>query len=172
MSHPLVLGLYGDRAAATSAARALRGLGIHSNQLSVVASSHEEQGLLAADMGGTPGAEMEDSRAAARIGELGGQILAAIAIVLPGIGPIVGAGPLSAGLGEAAGHMAGGIASILRKAGLPEGQAANWQSRVQQGAVLLGVHARREETGAIRTAMEAGAEELALAQWEWDGGLE
>ena len=60
---------------------------------------------------------------AARLGELGGQVLAAIAVVMPGIGPIVAAGPLSAGLGEAAGHVAGGLASALKNAGVPAERA-------------------------------------------------
>ena len=46
--------------------------------------------------------------------------LAAVAVVMPGVGPIVADGPLAAALGEAAGHMAGGIARALERAGLDE----------------------------------------------------
>ena len=116
MSHPLVLALFPTAAAASIGARALHEAGIDRERISVVARNHEEEGILAERLGARPGAEIEDSRTAARLGELSAQVLAAIAIVMPGIGPIVAAGPLSAGLGEAAGHVAGSIASVLRSA--------------------------------------------------------
>jgi hypothetical protein len=169
MPHALVLALFTDRAPATVAARALREFGLDRGDLSVVSRTHEEEGALAAQVGGSPGAEMEDSRAAARLGELGAQILAAIALVLPGVGPIVGAGPLSAELGEAAGHAVGGIASVLERAGFPPDRAAAWQVRVQDGAVLLGVHVRRVDVDVmnVKAALEgSGAIEVVLAQWE------
>ncbi len=166
MTHPVVLALFRDRARAAHAAAAVRTLGIDAGDLSVVSRSHHDEGALARQVGGTPGAEIEDSRVAARLGELGGQILAAIAIVLPGIGPIVTAGPLSADLGEAAGHMAGGIAAILRRAGLPEDRAAEWQTRVERGDVLLGVHVRRGDVDAVRDALQGqGADAIETAEW-------
>jgi hypothetical protein len=166
MSHPLVLALFHDRDAATRAARMLRDLGTDRGSLSVVSRSHEDEASLARQVDATPGVEIEDSRAAARLGELGGYLLAAIALVLPGIGPIVGAGPLAADLGEAAGHMAGGIASVLARAGLPEERAAAWQAAIERGAVLLGVHAVSGEIGPIRSALAAaGADEIELAEW-------
>jgi hypothetical protein len=118
MAHPLVVALYPSASAAAAAARALHAAGITRDAISVVARTHDEEGALAEQMDATPGADIEDSRPAARLGELGGQVLAAIALVLPGIGPIVTAGPLSAGLGEAAGHVAGSMASVLAGAGV------------------------------------------------------
>ena len=118
MSHPIVLALFKTPAAAAAAARALHGLGVSREHISVVARNHDQEGTLAEEMDATPGAEIEDSRRAAVLGELSGQVLAAIALVMPGIGPIVAAGPLSAGLGEAAGHVAGGVAAALSGAGV------------------------------------------------------
>lgn len=168
MAHPLVLGLFRDRLGAARAAAAVRDLGIDRRDLSVVSRSHSEEAALAREVGGTPGAEIEDSRVAARLGELGGQILAAIALVLPGIGPIVTAGPLSADLGEAAGHMAGGIASVLRQAGLSERLAQEWQERVSHGDILLGVHATRGgSVDAIETTLrQSGADQIEVAEWQ------
>jgi hypothetical protein len=167
MTHPLVLALFRDRGAAARAAGAVRDLGVDRADLSVVSQSHKDERALAREVGATTGAEIEDSRVAARLGELGGQILAAIAIVLPGIGPIVTAGPLAADLGEAAGHMAGGIASVLARSGLSEARAAEWQERVRHGAVLLGVHVRRGEVDLINSALrQHGADELEVAEWQ------
>jgi hypothetical protein len=167
MTHPLVLALFRDRSSAAAAAAAVREAGIDRSDLSVVCRSHEDEGMLAREVGGTPGAEIEDSRPAARLGELGGQILAAIALVLPGIGPIVAAGPLSADLGEAAGHLAGGVTAVLARAGLSHERAVEWQHRVNAGAVLLGVHVRAGETTVVVDALrQHGANEIQVARWE------
>lgn len=167
MSHPLVLALYPTSTGAAAGARALHATGITREQISVVARSHDEEGALAEQMDATPGADIEDSRVAARLGELSGQVLAAIAVVLPGIGPIVTAGPLSAGLGEAAGHVAGSMESVLTNAGVPRDRAAELQQAVEGGAVLLAVHSKPGEVAAIREALaSAGATVLHVANWD------
>lgn len=153
MSHPLVLALFTSAADAAAGARALHALGVTREQISVVARSHDEEGALAEQMDATPGADLEDSRAAARLGELSGQVLAAIAIVMPGIGPIVAAGPLSAGLGEAAGHVAGSVASVLAGVGVPPARAEALQHEIERGAILLGVHAGGHSVSDIRDGL-------------------
>jgi hypothetical protein len=170
MSHPLLLALFPNASAAAAAARALHSAGVSRDQISVVTRSHDEEGALAEQMDATPGVDIEDSRRAAVLGELSGQVLAAIALVLPGVGPIVTAGPLSAGLGEAAGHVAGSVASVLANAGIPEARARALQADVERGAVLLGVHAVGRHGAAqvdiIRRALEAGgADHVDIAQW-------
>jgi hypothetical protein len=164
-----VVGVFDDPRAAAAAARAVHGLGVQADRLSIVASNHEEEGLLAREMDGTPGADIEDSRVAARLAEFGARVIAAVALVLPGIGPILAAGPLAAGLGEAAGHVAGGLAVVLRDAGVDEAVATSWESRVEQGAVLLGVHAVGVDPIKVQAALQqAGARETALATWPED----
>jgi len=167
MPHPLVLALFQDKAVATEAARRLRALGLARADLSLVARSHQVEGAIAEEMEATPGVEIEDSRPAARLGEIGGHLLAAIACVLPGIGSIITAGPLSAEFGEAAGHLAGGVAGVLRRAGLPEDEASYWQDSVARGALLLGAHVRQGDAEAVRVTLgDAGATRLAVAAWE------
>jgi hypothetical protein len=167
MPHPLVLAVFDTAASAATAARALHEIGVPRDRISVVARNHEEEGILAEQLEATPGADIEDSRPAAMLGELSGQVLAAIAMVMPGIGPIVTAGPLAAGLGEAAGHVAGSVASVLSGAGLPHDRAAALQQAVESGSLLLGVHASNTDVEAIRTAMRsAGAHQVDTASWE------
>ena len=167
MSHPLVLALFDDVAAAAVAARAVHDLGVGRDRLSVVASNHDVEGALARTFDASPGAEIEDSRPAARLGELGARVLAAVAIVLPGIGPLVAAGPLAAEFGEAAGHVAGGVASVLREAGIDEGRAVMWQERIALGAVLLGAHVDAGDPGDVKRALDgAGASDSVQASWE------
>src|SRR6185295_8716013 len=166
MSHPLVVALFPTPDAAAVAARALHAAGVTREQISVISRNHDEESTVAEDVGGTPGAEIEDSRTAARLGELSGYLLAAIALVLPGIGPIVAAGPLAAGLGEAAGHAAGGVASALTGAGLAPERADALEKAVETGAILLGVHTVDSEVDSVRSILRgAGATQVETAQW-------
>ncbi len=169
MPHPLVFGLYSTPSAAAAGARALHALGVARDQISVVSRNHDEEGALAEQMDASPGADIEDSRPAARLGELGGQVLAAIALVMPGIGPIVAAGPLSADLGEAVGHAAGGLASVLAGAGVPQARADALQREVERGSVLVAIHVTSGHTPAIVEALTAtGAVNVDTANWEAD----
>ena len=165
--HPLVLALFDDPASAAAAARDLRGLGIPRERVSVVARSHDEEGALAEATGASPGSEIEDSAAASRLGELSGHLLAAIALVLPGVGPIVADGPLAAALGEAAGHVAGGIAKALRHAGLDDAESARWQQQIEEGAILVGAHVDRPAVPAVQGVFARnGAASVTQANWD------
>jgi hypothetical protein len=168
-SHSLVLGLFPTTTQATTAARALHAEGLRREAISVVARSHADEVALSKDLDASPGVEIEDSRRAARLGELGGFVIAAASVVMPGVAPLVAAGPLSAELGEAAGHFAGGLASVLTRAGVDARRAQDWQTQVQHGQVLLGVHvddARAARVEAVLT--EQGASAVALARWHAD----
>jgi hypothetical protein len=166
MPHPLVLALFQDSPTATEAARRLHGLGLAREDLSLVAGRHELEGQLADQMEATPGVDIEDSRPAGLLGEIGGYVLAAVAIVLPGIGKVVSAGPLAAEFGEWAGHVAGDLASVLRGAGLSDEQATRWEARIANGALMLGAHVRQGGAGAVHASLlEAGADEVVAAEW-------
>ena len=166
MSHPLALALFSNASKAAEAAGALHALGISKEHISVVARSHADSRTLADQMDATPGVDLEDSPTAARLGELAGRVLAAIALVMPGIGPIVAAGPLAAELGEAAGHAAGSLVSVLKSAGLPQARAEALQREVARGAVLLGVHVAPQDVDRVRASLSAaGASELEIVTW-------
>ena len=170
MPHPLVLALFSSPAAAAAGARAVHGIGVTRERISVVSRNHDEEGALAEQMDATPGADIEDSRPAARLGELSALALAAIAIVMPGIGPIIAAGPLSAGLGEAAGHVAGGVATALESAGVDGARAEALEREIRAGAVLLGVHTAPAEVASVREVLtSAGATAVETANWSERG---
>jgi hypothetical protein len=165
--HPLILALFDDPASAAAAARGLRSLGLARERVSIVSRSHDEEGALADSAGASPGSEIEDSRTASQLGELSGHLLAAIALVVPGVGPIVADGPLAAGLGEAAGHVAGGIARTLRQAGLERAEADRWQTRIEEGAILVGAHVDEAGKAAARDIF-SGHRASAVAEANWN----
>ena len=167
MSHPLLMALFRDPRAAATAARDVHQIGVTREDLSVVASDHRKEGAIAEQIGASPGSEIEDSPAAGRLGELGGYILAAMAIGMPGTGGVVAAGPLAAELGEAAGHAAGDLKAALEKAGLSEPEAEQWQSQIQAGAVLLGVHVRTVSGAEVEMALSRHSSgKVIRTQWE------
>jgi hypothetical protein len=165
-THPLVVGLFDTPDKAISAARDLRRMGVPHERVSIVARSHEEEGAIARASGASPGSELEDSLTAARIGELGAHLLSAVALVMPGIGPIVADGPLAAGLAEAAGHVAGGVARTLERAGLNRAEADLWELKVKRGALLVGAHVGADMvSGAHGVLTSNGAERVRAVEW-------
>jgi hypothetical protein len=167
VSHSVVLALFDDASAAAAAARTVRGLGVAPERVSIVARSHDEEGVVARAADASPGSELEDSATASRIGELGAHLIAAIALVMPGVGPIVADGPLAAGLGEAAGHLAGGLGRILEHVGLPRGDAHEWEARIRGGAFLVGAHVASPDVQRVQDVLKrAGSRRVAVGAWE------
>ena len=167
MKHPLVLAMFTTRDRAARAARSLHAAGVTREELSIVARDHEESGELAEAYDGTPGADLEDSRIAARLGQLSAHVLAAVSVIVPGLGPALAAGPLAAELGEAAGHVAGSLPGVLRGAGIEEARALSWQEALESGGVLLGVHAISTPADRVEaTLREATPDDLARTWWE------
>jgi len=79
----------------------------------------------------------------------------------------VAAGPLSAELGEVAGHVAGNLSSILQSAGLSEAEAEDWQRRIHAGGVLLGVHARHADASQVEAIFARhGIKRVVVTEWD------
>jgi hypothetical protein len=76
------------------------------------------------------------------IGGAGGLLLSLASLAIPGIGPIVAAGPLVAALGGAGvGATVGTVVGALRSTGVPEQEAQYYHEAVRRGDVLVTVRA-------------------------------
>lgn len=77
-------------------------------------------------------------------GVLGGTLgyLAGIgALTIPGVGPLIAAGPIMAALsGAAVGGAVGGVTGALVGAGIPEFEAKRYAGKVKDGNILISVH--------------------------------
>ncbi|HTB68361.1 MAG TPA: hypothetical protein VK727_19220 [Steroidobacteraceae bacterium] len=77
-------------------------------------------------------------------GAIGGVLglLAGIGVLaIPGVGPLIAAGPIMAGLaGLGVGGAVGGIVGALTGMGIPEYEAIRYEGRVKGGGTLLSVH--------------------------------
>jgi hypothetical protein len=68
------------------------------------------------------------------------------ALAIPGVGPLIAAGPIVAALsGAAVGAAAGGIAGGLIGLGIPELEAKRYEGKVKAGNILISVHADDSE---------------------------
>jgi hypothetical protein len=70
------------------------------------------------------------------------------ALAIPGVGPLMAAGPIFAALSAAAvGAAVGGIAGGLVGLGIPELEAKRYEGKIKAGNILLSVHT--EDTGQV-----------------------
>src|SRR6202521_1336200 len=68
------------------------------------------------------------------------------ALAIPGIGPLIAAGPIVAALaGVGVGGAVGGITGALIGMGIPEYEAKRYEGRVKDGGILLSVHCDSSE---------------------------
>ena len=81
-------------------------------------------------------------------------VLAGIgALAIPGVGPLIAAGPIMAGLaGLGVGGAVGGLVGALVGLGIPEYEAKRYEGRIKDGGVLLSVHC--DTSGEITRAKE------------------
>jgi uncharacterized membrane protein len=85
------------------------------------------------------------------IGALSGLLVGLGTLALPGLGPIVAAGPLAAALGGAAiGAATGGLIGALVDAGVPEEYASTYATHVERGHALLTVHTDAASQAKVR----------------------
>ena len=107
------------------------------------------------------------------MGGAAGLAASLMGLAIPGIGPIIAAGPLVATLsGAGAGALAGGMIGALTEVGVPEEHANNYAESVRRGGALVTV--RADESRAERAARilrENGAIDLdqRVSRWREDG---
>lgn len=97
------------------------------------------------------------------LGGVAGWLVGIGTLAIPGVGPLIAAGPIMAALsGAAVGGAVGGITGTLVGLGIPEFEAKRYEGKVKDGNVLISVHA--EDSDDIKTAKaifkEAGAENI------------
>jgi hypothetical protein len=82
------------------------------------------------------------------------------ALAIPGLGPLIAAGPILATLsGMAAGGTIGGLTGALAGMGIPEYEAQQYEGKLREGNTLMCVHA--ENTDEAATARQIYSEEKA-----------
>ena len=75
------------------------------------------------------------------LGGVLGWLVGAGTLAIPGLGPLIAAGPIVAALSSAAvGASAGGVIGALVGMGIPEYEARRYEGKIREGHILLSVH--------------------------------
>ncbi|WP_339290763.1 general stress protein [Paenibacillus sp. FSL W8-0187] len=144
-----IVGVFRSEQEAAQAIEQLQQHGIPNDAISIIAKDKREADMIA-EQTGTMAPEGVAAGAATG-GILGGTagLLAGLgALAIPGIGPILAAGPIAATLtGAAVGAGAGGLVGGFIGLGIPEDEAKEYESYIEQGRILVLVDADQENTG-------------------------
>ena len=159
-----VFGIVPTEAAAIQAANALKAAGFSTDDISALFPDQSGSKDFAHEQNTKA---PEGAAAGAGVGgAVGGGLgwLAGIgALAIPGVGPLIAAGPIMAALsGVAAGAMVGGLTGTLIGLGIPELEAKRYEGKVKDGNILMSVHAETSEEidHAKEIFKHAGAEDI------------
>jgi hypothetical protein len=138
-----VVAVFTERDDAEDAINALKDAGFRPEDIGIVARNRDEAGVLAEDTGTAAGAGAATGAVAGGVlGGVAGWLVGIGALAIPGVGPIIAAGPLAAALGGAAiGAAGGGVIGALTGAGVPEHEARWYDEQVRTGGWLVSVDA-------------------------------
>jgi len=152
---------------AQSVVRALKDSGFSGSDISLVA--HDLEGKYGSSLGTTEktdkkhtGAAAGGSTTGAVLGGLGGLLVGLGALVIPGIGPVIAAGPLAAGVsalvgagaGAVAGGVAGGLLGAMVSLGIPDDEAQYYAEGVRRGGALVSVTADDDRVAQAQRVLE------------------
>ncbi|MGE5484237.1 MAG: hypothetical protein ACM3X4_04370 [Ignavibacteriales bacterium] len=126
-----VIGLFKSRSQADKCVDEFKTKGIGDREISVVAREDRAGG------GGAAGGELRSGvTTGAAVGGLAGILAGVGALAIPGVGPIVAAGPIATGL---TGALTGGIAGGLLDLGIPQERGKFYEGRVREGDIVVAV---------------------------------
>ena len=161
MTRNTVVGLFEFSDDAQRAIEALKEAGFPAEDIGVTMRDVDQARMLAdeAEVGAGAGAAT-GALAGGALGGLAGWLVGVGTLALPGVGPILAAGPLAAALtGAALGAAGGGLIGALTGMGVPEEEARWYESEVGRGGTLVTVRADGRYEEGSRIMAEFGARE-------------
>jgi hypothetical protein len=136
-------GIYNDRVSLESGIDALRAAGFRASDVSAILPERDKTTRDFAHEINTKAPEGAATGAGtgAAVGGVLGWLVGIGALAIPGVGPLVAAGPIVAALaGAAAVGATGGLIGGLVGAGMPEIEAKRYAGRIREGGYLCSVH--------------------------------
>lgn len=156
-----VVGVFSRRDQAETAVNEIRDYGYEEAEISLMAKQEEnnERG----EEADITGQNLTDGAATGgTIGGTAGLLAGAGAMAIPGIGPVVAAGPIAAGL---SGLASGGLAGALVDYGVSEEEGQNYEEDIRQGntlAIFEGVESENEASEVANIMEQNGATDVKL----------
>src|SRR3981189_177307 len=159
-----VFGLYRTQGDVEYAVDLLRAEGFRNTDISVLFPENQGTKDFAVQKNTTaPEGTAPGATTGAVVGGTLGWLAGIGALAIPGVGPLIAAGPIIGALtGVGVGATAGGIAGALIGLGIPEYEAKRYEGRVKSGNILLSVHADDSQwtDKAKRILKDTGAEDI------------
>lgn len=154
-----IIGIFDARHDVEEAINELRGQGFNPKDISIVMRDKSQAQEIGTDTGAdVTGGAASGATTGAIIGGLAGLLAS---FVIPGLGAFFIGGPIAAALGltgaaastvsgATTGAVAGGLLGALMGFGLNETEAKHYESRVEEGAILVAVPALEDETDIVK----------------------
>ncbi len=140
-----VVGIFNNEEKAIRAIEGLKAQGYTDGEISVITQNTDTYDAIKTRTGldletandATDGA-LAGAATGGALGGIGGLLLGLGALAIPGVGPIIAAGPIASALvGALAGGAVGGLAGALVDYGIPEVEAKDYEQRINQGDVMV-----------------------------------
>lgn len=167
-----IIGLFDQYGDAQCAIRSLRDDNFPSDDISLISS--DPNGSHSSELNWSPASgAAEGAGKGAIFGGLGGLVLGLAVMTLPGLGPVLAAGPLAGLLtGVGFGAVAGGIMGAFNKMGIPEHESHYYAEGVRRGGTVVAVRATEETADRVVVILNrCGAVDINRRVAEWkDGG--
>jgi hypothetical protein len=172
--HKAVFGIYASADIAENAVDQLLAAGFANSDISILLPDQETTRAFAHEKNTkAPEGVTAGSITGGVIGGTLGALAGIGALAIPGIGPLIAAGPIVAALaGVGAGGTLGGIVGALAGMGIPEYEAKRFEGAVKKGGTLLSVHCDtpQEISRARQTLRDTGARDIAATGEEGNSG--
>ncbi|MBO2944191.1 general stress protein [Paenibacillus sp. F411] len=134
-----VVGVFETEQEAIKAIQQLQDRGVSGERISVLSKDKQEMETVSEETGTkAPEGVAAGAATGGILGGVTGLLAGAGALAIPGIGPILAAGPIAATLtGAAVGAGAGGLVGGLIGLGIPEEEAREYEGYINEGRILV-----------------------------------
>ncbi|MFF2911798.1 general stress protein [Paenibacillus sp. NPDC057934] len=147
-----IVGVFTAEHEASAAIEELKRHGFRTDDISVIARNPEDAHTILEGTGTrAPGGMASGAATGGVLGGVTGLLIGIGALAIPGIGPIIAAGPIAATLaGAAVGAGTGGLVGGLIGLGIPEDEAESYDRYVGSGHILVMVDAGGQQEEEVR----------------------
>lgn len=134
-----IIGVFDTEQEATRAIESLQSQGFTNDEISVITKDRDDLKHISEDTGTmAPEGVATGAATGGVVGGITGLLAGIGALAIPGIGPILAAGPIAATLtGAAIGVGAGGLVGGLIGLGIPEDEARDYEGYIDSGKILV-----------------------------------
>lgn len=153
-----VIGVFESRDQAEKAIDQLRDSGFDKNEISILTKGKAQDLSIEGGEDVDTGTATGGTTAGGILGGIAGLALGAGALAIPGLGPIMAAGPI---VGLLSGAATGGIAGGLIDLGIPEDRGRYYEGEVRKGGVLAAIRSNEQKIQSAADIMrENGAKDV------------